>query len=42
MPDIIKIADEAELIVNGYAFTKCPEGFRILNLNGATAAKTAI
>lgn len=33
MPDIIKIADEAELIVNGYAFTKCREGFRILNLN---------
>ena len=33
MPDDIKIADEAELIVNGYAFTKCPEGFRILNLN---------
>ena len=21
------------MIVNGYAFTKCPEGFRILNLN---------
>ena len=33
MPDVIKIADEAELIVNGYAFTKCPEDFRILNLN---------
>ena len=33
MPDVIKIADEAELIVNGYVFTKCPEGFRILNLN---------
>ena len=33
MPDVIKIADEAGLIVNGYAFTKCPEGFRILNLN---------
>ena len=33
MPDIFKIADEAELIVNGYAFTKCREGFRILNLN---------
>lgn len=33
MPDIIKIADEAELIVNGYAFTSAREGFRILNLN---------
>lgn len=33
MPDIIKIADEADLIINGYAFTKCIEGYRILNLN---------
>lgn len=33
MLDIIKIADEADLIVNGYAFTKCIEGYRILNLN---------
>ena len=33
MPDIIKIADEADMIVNGYAFTRCVEGFRILNLN---------
>ena len=33
MPDILKVADEAELIVNGYAFTKCEEGYRILNLN---------
>ena len=31
--DIKKIADEAELIVNGYAFTKCELGYRILNLN---------
>lgn len=33
MLDIIKVADEAELIVNGYAFTKCEEGYRVLNLN---------
>ena len=33
MLDIIKIADEADMIVNGYAFTRCDEGFRILNLN---------
>ena len=33
MPNIVKIADEADLIVNGYAFTKCIEGYRILNLN---------
>ena len=33
MTDIIKVADEADLIVNGYAFTKSEEGYRILNLN---------
>ncbi len=33
MPDIMKVADEADLIVNGYAFTKCEEGYRVLNLN---------
>lgn len=33
MIDIFKVADEADLIVNGYAFTKCEEGYRILNLN---------
>ena len=33
MTDIIKVADEADLIVNGYAFTKSEEGYRVLNLN---------
>ena len=33
MPDIKKVADEADMIINGYAFTRCEEGFRILNLN---------
>lgn len=33
MPDIIKVAEGADLIVNGYAFTKCEEGYRVLNLN---------
>ena len=33
MIDIEKIADEADMIVNGYAFTKCDLGFRVLNLN---------
>ena len=33
MIDIIKVADEADLIVNGYAFTKNEEGYRVLNLN---------
>ena len=33
MPDILKIADNADMIVNGYAFTKSEEGFKVLNLN---------
>ena len=33
MTDINQVADLADIIVNGYAFTKCPNGFRILNLN---------
>ena len=27
------IADEADMIINGYAFRCSPEGFRVLNLN---------
>ena len=33
MLDLIKIADNADLIVNGYAFTKSNVGYRVLNLN---------
>ena len=33
MPDILSIADHADMIVNGYAFKCSPEGFRVLNLN---------
>ena len=33
MTDVLKVADGAEMIVNGYAFTKCEEGYQILNLN---------
>lgn len=33
MVDIIKVADDADVIVNGYAFTKCESGYRVLNLN---------
>lgn len=33
MIDVIKIADEADIIVNGYAFTKDGKNIRILNLN---------
>lgn len=32
MIDVEKIADEADMIVNGYAFRKCELGYRILNL----------
>ena len=33
MLDVKKIADEADIIANGYAFKKCEEGFRVLNLH---------
>lgn len=33
MTDIKVVADAADMIVNGYAFTRCKEGFRVLNLN---------
>ena len=33
MIDIKMIADEADMIVNGYAFKRCKEGYRVLNLN---------
>ena len=33
MTDVRKVADEADMIVNGYAFTQNKEGCRILNLN---------
>jgi hypothetical protein len=35
MNDIKTIADNADMIVNGYAFTKCDMGYRVLNLNNA-------
>lgn len=33
MTDIKYIADNADMIINGYAFTKCNEEYQILNLN---------
>lgn len=33
MIDIKKVADAADMIINGYAFTKCNEGYQVLNLN---------
>ena len=38
MPDLLKIADNADLIVNGYAFTRNEIGFRVLNLNRPESA----
>ena len=32
MPDILKVADAANMIVNGYAFTEENEMIRVLNL----------
>ena len=33
MPDIKNIADGADIIVNGYAFTRKGDGIHVLNLN---------
>ena len=38
MIDIAKVADKADLIVNGYAFTKDGQNIRVLNLNGSDRA----
>ncbi len=33
MVDIKQVADAADMIINGYAFSRCTEGYRVLNLN---------
>lgn len=33
MPDIKSIADRADMIVNGYAFTRRDDGIHVINLN---------
>ena len=33
MVNVQQVADAADMIVNGYAFSRCPEGLRVLNLN---------
>ena len=38
MADIRKLADEADMIVDGYAFTKCQRGYRVNNLNNPERA----
>lgn len=38
MPDIKIIADKADVIVNGYAFTREDDGIHVLNLNSPDKA----
>ncbi len=38
MINIKEVADKADVIVNGYAFTKCDLGYRVLNLNRPSKA----
>ena len=38
MTDITQIADNADMIVNGYAFTKCELGYKVLNLDNPQKA----
>ena len=38
MTDIIKVADHADMIINGYAFTKNMGKIRVLNLNNPNKA----
>ena len=38
MPDIKSIADKADIIVNGYAFTREDDCIRVLNLNNPCKA----
>ena len=38
MPDIKDIADKADIIVNGYAFTRADDGIHVLNLNSPDKA----
>ncbi|CVI71943.1 hypothetical protein NDGK_02382 [Clostridiales bacterium CHKCI001] len=33
MIDVMKVADKADMVVNGYVFTQSEEGYRVLNLN---------
>ena len=38
MINVQDIADKADMIVNGYAFTKCELGYKVLNLNNTYKA----
>lgn len=38
MTDVVKVADQADMIINGYAFTKEDNVIRVLNLNNPEKA----
>ncbi|WP_165045791.1 MULTISPECIES: DUF7723 family protein [unclassified Adlercreutzia] len=38
MPDVLQVADAADVIINGYAFTRNGDSIRVLNLNRPTSA----
>ena len=38
MINVQDVADKADMIVNGYAFTKCELGYKVLNLNNTSKA----
>ena len=38
MINVQDIADKADMIVNGYAFTKCELVYKVLNLNNTSKA----
>ena len=38
MTDVVKVADQADMIINGYAFTKEDNAIRVLNLNNPEKA----
>ncbi len=38
MCNLMEIADRAELIINGYAFTKVNDNVKVLNLNNPSKA----
>jgi len=38
MPDIKSIADKADVIINGYAFTRKDDGIHVINLNSPDKA----
>lgn len=38
MTEIVKVAEQADMIINGYAFTKEGNNIRVLNLNNPEKA----